>query len=114
MLTKDRQHVAECTGVTDVQTAGIISSRYTPQETTLQPSTLRPPATRKKLARVYPGKAASFRHADKIYRNRSRCRARMIGMRGSQYGAAAQEIAMQRGPALLQKSVARAIHQYLQ
>ena len=65
MLTKDRQHVAECTGDTDVQTAGIISSRHTPQETTLQPSTLRPLVTWKKLARFYPGKAALFRRADK-------------------------------------------------
>ena len=68
-LTRDRQQVAACTRVTDVQTAGIISSRYTPRDSTLQPFTLRPLVTWKQLATIHPSKAALFKRADAICRN---------------------------------------------
>jgi hypothetical protein len=68
-LETDRTRVEECTGVADVQTAGIISSKYTPRRSTLEPFTLQPLITWNDVAGVYRNKAALFRRADMIYRN---------------------------------------------
>ena len=66
-IRKDRKQVQYCTGVPEVHTAAIISSRYSPRTSTVANFSLTPPICWKQLAEVYGEKAEIFLRADSIY-----------------------------------------------
>ena len=66
-IRKDRKLVQCCTGVPEVHTAAIISSRYSPTKSTVANFSLTPFICWKQLAEIYGQKAEIFRRADSIY-----------------------------------------------
>ena len=66
---KDRIRFQRCTGVSKVHNAAIISSKYTPRDSTEEHFSLKPLLTWEKLAGHFNGKSEIFRRADCIYRN---------------------------------------------
>ena len=65
----DRELFRHCTGVAEVHTAAIISSKYTPQDKTTNYFSLNPLISWEKLACLFDSKSQIFRRADSIYRN---------------------------------------------
>ena len=64
-----RELFRRCTGVTEVHTAAIISSKYTPRDTITKCFSLNPLISWEKLACLFDSKYQIFRRADSIYRN---------------------------------------------
>ena len=65
----DRELFRYCTGVAEVHTAAIISSKYTPRDKTTEYFSLNPLISWEKLACLFDSKFQIFRRADSIYRN---------------------------------------------
>ena len=68
-FSNDKTSTQDCTGVSTVHTAGIVSSKYSPRSTTLKDFSLTPLLHWSDLAKLYEQSATIFLRADEIYKD---------------------------------------------